>query len=948
MSPTPVGRPDSCRRAANAFFKILTIVIQATAIPAVATAAAEDPPVASSLKVRLSFGHQITEKSIVTPRVMAGSADMEVRTEQQEFIVGAGQTAEMVVEVSWKKPTDPPREIQSIWKYFLENGEAGQVARLSDDSACQPGAPVLTVELSNDGTTGFSIALTQLVRHKAMWLPAHHAFVTLDDDPIEFEQHLRSLHGERILEKTKREPEATYDEWSRRWLDFGDPVAWTKTWETSWMGTRGHLTEFVARHGSLYKFALDRWSSVRPDMASPHKFRFDPIWPNAKWERQRIVDGFPILMTELKRQKQRCQVEQFAASLSEDAPLVRGEVASVLLTKLRFSGGGPVDFAFGLSTENPLRHPELREVAGQMCVVDRETDNIWLMLEGNPAYRIVSGEVSGEETNPRIEITCTGKMASQASIDVVAKLASPSLPIAKAAQLASLNFDTARETTLQYWNDWLTQGAEFDVPEQVVNDLYRANLWHALSLPRHRTDERGVARIDLPYSNLAYGQYNADWPINQAVYVDYMLYGLRGHNAVAEAEFAAMFQTQQKDDGRVSGYAEWGVYTPSMLYAIGQNFLLSNDRDSFGRLLPPSIKALDWCLSQIERTQDSELPGVISAPLNDLTHDNRAWGFPNAYFVAGIEVFGRALMVYGHPRAEAVLDVAHKMREDVTGTFARASVKSAVVQLADGSWTNYVPCDALTPRRMLDEWYPTDVDCGPLHLSRLAVIDPNSWMTTAMLHDHEDNLFLEQKGMANEPIYNQQATCYLYRDEPEAAIRAFYSMLTCAFSHHQLTPLEHRWAWGQYYMPPSTDGAWFELYRNMLMNELAGNETLFVGQAIPRKWLESGKAIRLTNAPSYFGPVNLNIASSVDRGSIRVELEFLSARRPQSVRLRLRHPTRQAIQSVTLNGAAWTDFDVEKEWVRVPAPVPQRVIMEASYQVENESSDVPPPSLDRN
>ncbi len=932
MSKTQIGRFGNCRLAAGAFFKFLIISIQAAAILNATYAVAEDPASASRLKIRLSFGHQVAEKSIVAPRVIAGSPDMEVRADQKVLVVGEGQTAEMLVEVSWKQPTDPPREIQSIWKYLLENGEAGQIARLSDDGSLQPGAPVLTVELSSDGTRGFSIGLTQLVRHKAMWLPEHHAFVTLDNEPVEFEQHLQSLRGERILDKTKREPEATYEEWSRKWLDFGDPLSWKKTWETSWMGTRGHLTEFVARHGSRYKFAIDRWSSVRPDMASPHKFRFDPIWPNATWDQQRIVDGFPILLTELERDGQQCNVEQFAAALSEDAPLVRGEVASVLLTKLRFSGrGGSVNFAFGLSTENPLRHPELREVAGQVCVVDRETDSIWLMLEGNSGYKIVSGELGGEETNPRIEITCTGVMSSQSSIDVVAKLASPALPMAKAAQLASLNFDTARASTLQYWHDWLAQGAEFDVPEQVVNDLYRANLWHALALPRHRTDERGVDRIDLPYSNLAYGQYNADWPINQAVYVDYMLYGLRGYYAVAEAEFAAMYHTQQKDDGRISGYAEWGVYTPSMLYAIGQNFLLSNDRDSFDRLLPQSMKALDWCLSQIAQAQDNALPGVILAPLNDLTHDSRAWAFPNAYFVAGVEVFGRALIAYGHPRAEAVLSVAHKMREDVTAAFARASVKSPVVQLADGSWINYVPCDALTPRRTLEEWYPTDVDCGPLHLSRLAVIDPNSWMTTAMLHDHEDNLFLEQKGMANEPIYNQQATSYLYRDEPEAAIRAFYSMLTCAFSHHQLTPLEHRWAWGQYYMPPSTDGAWFELYRNMLINELAGNETLFIGQAIPRKWLAAGKTIKLTNAPSYFGPVNLNIISSVDRGSIRAELEFLSARRPQTVRLRLRHPTKQTTQSVTLNGAEWTDFDVEKEWVQIPAPVPQRVILEANY-----------------
>ena len=186
-----------------------------------------------------------------------------------------------------------------------------------------------------------------------------------------------------------------------------------------------------------------------------------------------------------------------------------------------------------------------------------------------------------------------------------------------------------------------------------------------------------------------------------------------------------------------------------MLYSIGQNFLLSGDRASFERLLPASLKALDWCLKQVHSSQQNEeAPGLIVAPLNDLTHDERAWAFPNGYFVAGLDLFGRALAAYGHPRAAEVQTVAEKMRAHVTAAFARASVKSPVVQLTDGTWNNYVPCDAMTPRRLLDVWYPTDVDCGPLHMARLSAIDPSSWLTTAMLHDHEDNLFLNQWGMA--------------------------------------------------------------------------------------------------------------------------------------------------------------------------------------------------------
>ena len=164
-----------------------------------------------------------------------------------------------------------------------------------------------------------------------------------------------------------------------------------------------------------------------------------------------------------------------------------------------------------------------------------------------------------------------------------------------------------------------------------------------------------------------------------------------------------------------------------MIYSIAQNYLLSGDRASFERLLPASLKALDWCLKQVARgQQNQEALGLIVAPLNDLTHDARAWAFPNAYFVAGLDVFGRALVAYGHPRADEVRAVAQRMRADVERAFARASVSSPVVQLADGTWNNYVPCDAMTPRRLLELWYPTDVDCGPLHLARLAAIDPRT------------------------------------------------------------------------------------------------------------------------------------------------------------------------------------------------------------------------------
>jgi hypothetical protein len=156
-------------------------------------------------------------------------------------------------------------------------------------------------------------------------------------------------------------------------------------------------------------------------------------------------------------------------------------------------------------------------------------------------------------------------------------------------------------------------------------------------------------------------------------------------------------------------------------------------------------------------------------------------------------------------------------------------------------------------------------------------------------------------------------------------------MMACAFSHHQLTPLEHRWAWGQYYMPPSTDGAWFELYRNMLLNELPGDGTLFLGQAVPRAWLADGKRLRVERAPTCFGPVSFSVESRAAAGEITVTLDGPSRQPPAALLIRLRHPQRKPLQSVTVNGRAWSGFDAKKEWVRIVAPAAVRHTISARY-----------------
>jgi hypothetical protein len=186
--------------------------------------------------------------------------------------------------------------------------------------------------------------------------------------------------------------------------------------------------------------------------------------------------------------------------------------------------------------------------------------------------------------------------------------------------------------------------------------------------------------------------------------------------------------------------------------------------------------------------------------------------------------------------------------------------------------------------------------------------------------------------MANEPVYNQQATVYLERDQVKAAIRAFYSMMACAFSQTVFEPVEHRWTWGQYFGPPSTDGAWFEFYRRMLIREL-NDGTLFVLQAAPRAWFEDGQSIEIQRAPTYFGPLSLKTTSQAESGRLHVEVDVPGRNRPKTLLVRLRHPQGSTLRSVQVNGEKWSDFDPGKEWVRITNPDTKRYEIECEYHV---------------
>jgi hypothetical protein len=129
--------------------------------------------------------------------------------------------------------------------------------------------------------------------------------------------------------------------------------------------------------------------------------------------------------------------------------------------------------------------------------------------------------------------------------------------------------------------------------------------------------------------------------------------------------------------------------------------------------------------------------------------------------------------------------------------------------------------------------------------------------------------------------------------------------------------------------PDNGTAGWFiENFRNMLVME--DGQSLWIARATPRAWLEGGKKISVKNAPTYFGTLAYEIDSDAENGKIAATVEMPSRNPPKSVLVRFRHPKSLPIKSATVNGAAWSDFDAQKEVILLH-DVSGTVKLEAAY-----------------
>jgi hypothetical protein len=159
------------------------------------------------------------------------------------------------------------------------------------------------------------------------------------------------------------------------------------------------------------------------------------------------------------------------------------------------------------------------------------------------------------------------------------------------------------------------------------------------------------------------------------------------------------------------------------------------------------------------------------------------------------------------------------------------------------------------------------------------------------------------------------ALLLLRRDEPDRALVSFYGKLAHGFTRDtfiggegsDVVPLDEH---GRLmYLPPNSaaNANFLQQLRYIMVQDYDLNddgrpETLRLGFATPRAWMKSGSRMRVTNAPTEFGPVSYAIESDLKDGRVNAQVTIPQRQPPEKVLLRLRLPDGRKIESAEANG----------------------------------------------
>lgn len=517
----------------------------------------------------------------------------------------------------------------------------------------------------------------------------------------------------------------------------------------------------------------------------------------------------------------------------------------------------------------------------------------------------------------------------------------PFLPAAEeeARWLERRDFEAELQAVANYWEGQLAQGAGFELPEPIVQEVWNANLAHLFA----------ASEID-PTNGLAITKTNVGW--YEAVWASLsssviLALDLRGLHRDAERYLEPFLQWQgtvkppgsyASQEGFLTSadeytWVRWASNHGWLLWALSEHYRLSGDRAWLDRVLPRLLAACDWIERERARGkaagQGEERPPHWGLLPPGITGD----GAPNAYSFfseacawQGIDSAAAVLREIQHPRAGELAAASSEYKRSILEAMRWASERAPPFRLRSGRLIPFVPIDLYNTWKINTgdpTWnrHPWWLDVGPLHAVDLGAVGAESELAGWMILTAED-YWLKHGLSIDEPWYAPQRAVYLGRDQIDRFLEVYYNLLAEGMDRQIYAPVEGH---GGVQNLPWADGEHTRTLRRMLIAE--GEDSISLAAAIPRAWLDHGRRVAVRGAPTHFGRIGFMIESDLLSQRIKARLQPPD-RRPAALRLRLRHPEGKPIRAVKVNGRPHEDFG--GEWIHLK-PGAAALEVEAAY-----------------
>jgi len=822
------------------------------------------------------------------------------------------------------------------------------------------------------GRDKFTISIPSLDREGPIWFADQGVYIARVEDETTFDDY-----GERIRNcKTVAEQVRAHPEQSFGGAFHGQPrphatsysVGCKHTRQTFWIDPNGDIVlhkmpvtlipgkdteRFKNERNGRFFFGLERWCIAG-----------------------RFNDPVPVLAYNIHRKRDDILLEQKLLAVPLMTSILDEDVAAddtiVAMVRFRFHNTGDQPAVAGL----PIQYSQdSGRCSNGMYSGQAQDDNLVPRSPRDPLTasggRITSARNGKQVLRCTYESTMRPAKSSEGIVlsqelapgeSCEALLNIPYVSVESDEELSALHeldFDRCYEGVKEFWRAESRKGAQINTPEPNLNAAYAQHLSAVMVADPAMPDGSGLIQTSVGVTT--YGNY-----CNESCMIIQELDQRGLHDeARRRLDVWVKYQGTKSLLGNftdieglyygAAGYESGASYSQHhgwVLWYLAEHYFASGNEAWFRGVSDSLIAGLDWVFRQRRNTM-AGLPhsrgwecGFLPAGgLEDVT-DYFYWLSTNSLTWRGVDHAARALEAIGHPEAERVRKESEAYRRDLIKGFETMRQHSPLVRLRNGRWVPHYP-----PRlycRGRDFGWIREVLEGPVYLLISGLYDANSKQARWILDDYQDNRYMDppygyyihnpaqewydRGGFSFQPNLLAGLMPYLDRDEPELYIWMFFNAWCSCYREEINAMVEHPLPVLGYsntvHFKTSDEANAMKWLCYMYVYTIGG--TLHLGRAIPREWLSDGADIGAEAVSTSFGKVSIKYSSRAAQGAIGAVADLRLSREPEKILVRIRHPEKNPIRSVTVDGQAHKRFDAAKGDIDITG-LNGKVAIEARY-----------------